>query len=272
MIVIGWCCMVTGQSVVLYSRLHLVVRDYNTLRWVLIMIITNGIICHTPITVLIYGANSGNPGPFVTPYSIYEKIQITIFFLQESVISGIYVFSIVRLLQPAGDVQSKRTRTAMVHLIYINVIIILLDLSLLATEYAGHYEIQTIYKGALYSVKLKLEFRILNQLVELTQAKSPREWSWDMTGTSRLSRMNMETLTETFMPGPMEKCHVSATNYGVQVYSGNGTEGQEMKDVIGVLKETRTVFEHTVLEPTADSISISTHHISRTSSQADNAV
>src|ERR1700761_3780246 len=164
MIVIGWCCMVTGQSIVLYSRLHLVVREYRILRGVLIMIITDGIICHIPITVLIYGANSGTPLPFVAPYSIYEKIQITIFFLQESIISGIYVFSITRLLQPAGDVKGKSIRTAMIHLIYINVIIILLDLSLLATEYAGHYEIQTLYKATLYSIKLKLEFRILNQL------------------------------------------------------------------------------------------------------------
>jgi hypothetical protein len=63
----------------------------------------------------------------------------------------------------------------MKHLIWINVLIVLLDLTILATEYSGHYEIQVMYKGALYSVKLKLEFCILNQLVSLTKTTSPRE-------------------------------------------------------------------------------------------------
>jgi hypothetical protein len=44
---IGWCCMVTGQSLVLYSRLHLIVRSSQKLKWVLIMIIINGIILHS---------------------------------------------------------------------------------------------------------------------------------------------------------------------------------------------------------------------------------
>src|ERR1700737_3865512 len=34
--VVGWYAMVTGQAVVLYSRLHLVVRDDKKIRWVLI--------------------------------------------------------------------------------------------------------------------------------------------------------------------------------------------------------------------------------------------
>lgn len=55
------------------------------------------------------------------------------------------------------------------HLIIINVLIILMDLTLLGTEFAGHYEIETTYKSALYSIKLKLEFAVLNQLVMLTR-------------------------------------------------------------------------------------------------------
>lgn len=53
-VVIGlsWWCMVTGQSLVLYSRLHLVVRDKRKIRWVLIMIITNFWILHIPIMII----------------------------------------------------------------------------------------------------------------------------------------------------------------------------------------------------------------------------
>ena len=49
---ISWWFMVTGQALVLYSRLHLVVRDKRKIRWVLIMIITNVFILHIPIMIL----------------------------------------------------------------------------------------------------------------------------------------------------------------------------------------------------------------------------
>jgi hypothetical protein len=58
----------------------------------------------------------------------------------------------------------------MTHLIYVNAIIGFLDLSILGLEYSGLYDMQTAYKGLVYSVKLKLEFRILDCLVELTQS------------------------------------------------------------------------------------------------------
>src|SRR4051812_37648241 len=61
LIVVGWCGMVTGQSVVLYSRLHLVMHNDFRLRLVLAMIIFDAIICHIPIIVMVYCANSANP-------------------------------------------------------------------------------------------------------------------------------------------------------------------------------------------------------------------
>lgn len=49
---VSWWCMVTGQALVLYSRLHLVVQDSRKVRWVLVMIITNFFILHLPIMLL----------------------------------------------------------------------------------------------------------------------------------------------------------------------------------------------------------------------------
>jgi hypothetical protein len=54
-ITIGWYAMVTGQSLVLYSRLHLVVRDKEKIRWVLWMIIIDVFLFHFPTTVLTFG-------------------------------------------------------------------------------------------------------------------------------------------------------------------------------------------------------------------------
>jgi hypothetical protein len=57
-ITIGWYAMVTGQSLVLYSRLHLVVHDKQSIKWVLYMIITDIFLFHVPTTVLTFGVSA----------------------------------------------------------------------------------------------------------------------------------------------------------------------------------------------------------------------
>lgn len=53
LITIGWWPMVTGQAIVLWSRLHLIViggREMRVIRWTRWMIIINAIILHLPTT------------------------------------------------------------------------------------------------------------------------------------------------------------------------------------------------------------------------------
>jgi hypothetical protein len=57
-ITIGWYAMVTGQSLVLYSRLHLVVHDKQRIKWVLYMIIIDVFLFHVPTTVLTFGVGA----------------------------------------------------------------------------------------------------------------------------------------------------------------------------------------------------------------------
>ena len=170
LILIGWCTMITGQSVVLYSRLHIVMHNRQRLRAVLIMIITNAVWLHIPIIVLVYGANSQNPGPYEKPYSIYEKIQLSVFIAQELIISGLYLYETFGMLRLERTIGNNGTRIVLRHLIVVNIIVILLDFSILGLEFANLFEIQTAWKPLVYSVKLKLEFSILNRLVELTRS------------------------------------------------------------------------------------------------------
>jgi hypothetical protein len=135
------------------------------------MIIFNAVICHVPTIVLAAGANISNLKVFVLGYSIYERVQVTIFFIQEVTISGLYISETVKLLRPGGNIQLKRARRVMSNLIFVNIIIIMLDITILALEYLGLYNIQTSYKAFAYSIKLKLEFSILNRLVEFTQSR-----------------------------------------------------------------------------------------------------
>ena len=102
-------------------------------------------------------------------YKIYEKVQMTGFTIQETIISGLYLWETRKILQPRQTFQKKKTRKVMYHLIWVNVLIICLDIALLSTEYANLFTIQTVFKAAIYSVKLRFEFVVLNQLLDLVQ-------------------------------------------------------------------------------------------------------
>lgn len=166
-ITIGWYCMVTGQAVVLYSRLHLVVREQKVLRGILAMIIVDAICFHIPTTILTYGSNSPNYGKYLPVFNVVERLQMTAFCIQEFIISGVYVYSTIKLLRP---VYHGRTRKVMMQLIWINSIIIAMDVVLLGMEYSSFYEIEATLKAMVYSIKLKLEFAVLNQLMTLANS------------------------------------------------------------------------------------------------------
>ncbi|OJJ74155.1 hypothetical protein ASPBRDRAFT_118793 [Aspergillus brasiliensis CBS 101740] len=169
LIVVGWCAMVTGQSMVLYSRLHLVVQNHIMLKFILGMIICDAVLLQIPTIILCYGANSTSFDNFIIPYAVYERIQVTVFFIQELIISGVYVFETFRLLRSEDEIlegpHREAARRLMLHLILMNIIVIILDIAILVLEWAGRYATQTAIKGFIYSIKLKLEFDILNQLV-----------------------------------------------------------------------------------------------------------
>ncbi|PYH43206.1 uncharacterized protein BP01DRAFT_358722 [Aspergillus saccharolyticus JOP 1030-1] len=167
LITVGWYTMVTGQSVVLYSRLHLVLPSPRILRQVRYMIIIDAILLHLPTTVLTYGSNlAPSKAPFIAGYNIMEKIQMTCFCLQEFILSALYIWETVRMLRLDPD---RGKRKIMYQLVAINLIIIFLDLGLLVIEYRDLYIMETMIKGVIYSVKLKLEFAVLGKLVLLVR-------------------------------------------------------------------------------------------------------
>ncbi|PGH20420.1 hypothetical protein AJ80_03565 [Polytolypa hystricis UAMH7299] len=159
---VGWWVMITGQSFVLYSRLHLVLRDQKILRRVLYMIIIDAVLLHLPTTILTFGSNSSAKDRFVPVYNVMEKIQMTGFCVQEFIISTLYIWETVKMLRISPE---KGNRKIMWQLLSINIIFILMDLGLLAAAYANLYAFETTLKGTIYSIKLKLEFAVLGKLI-----------------------------------------------------------------------------------------------------------
>lgn len=174
---VGWSLMVTGQSLVLFSRLHLLVRSKKIIRLIFLMILADAVACHPPTIALFYGVNSENPGRFRTAYSIFERFQLCVFFLQEAIISTVYVVQATKLLRVrssnAGLPGGPAPREFMWWLIAINVVVGLLDSVVIALEFSGRYALQTSCKALVYSVKLKLEISILNKMVEVIKARNP---------------------------------------------------------------------------------------------------
>ncbi|KAF5020129.1 hypothetical protein F66182_7840 [Fusarium sp. NRRL 66182] len=166
---IGWYGMVTGQSVVLYSRLHLIVEDRSRTRWVLYMIIINFCILHVPTTILFLGSNTRDSSRYLEAFNVYERIQLAGFCIQETIISGLYIWETSRGLKPIFAVKKAMERKIIRYLIIVNVLVILLDISLIVTQYMSHFNIQTTYKPVVYSIKLKMEFVVLNKLLLLVQ-------------------------------------------------------------------------------------------------------
>ncbi|KAL8748037.1 MAG: hypothetical protein Q9190_000187 [Brigantiaea leucoxantha] len=164
---IGWVTMVTGQAFVLYSRLHLVVRNPRTLRTVLIAILVDAAILHIPTIVFTVGNNSPNADFWSRKFNIMERIQLVGFCLQEFAISTLYIVATVRIL---GSVYHSMTRKVMLQLILINCICIGMDIVLIGLEFTGEYVGEASIKPMIYAIKLKLEFTILNQLMGLSKA------------------------------------------------------------------------------------------------------
>ncbi|CEJ62492.1 hypothetical protein PMG11_10989 [Penicillium brasilianum] len=169
--ILGWYAMVTGQDVVLYSRLNVLATNPLKLRWVLWMIITNFFILHIPTTVLFYGLNSGH-SEFAGPAAIYDRIRVTGFCMQELVLSGVYIHQAVERRRDKRDLHHQQDRKVILHLLWINILVVLMNILLLVAEYKLHY-IEVSLKTVVYSIKLKLEFTVLNRLRKLGYTPPP---------------------------------------------------------------------------------------------------
>lgn len=165
---VGWIALITGSSVVLYSRLGLIVSNQSILKFVKWMIITTATIFHISVTVVQYGQTySDRREAFHRGLFYLEKIQMTGFCIQEFIISGIYLWQTLKLLKV---IRKKGIRKVMIELFLINCFIVVGDIALLVLEYSGERTMERTWKGFVYSVKLKLEFAILSKLIDLVQA------------------------------------------------------------------------------------------------------
>lgn len=184
---IAWVGMVTGQSLVLWSRLHLVCHNPNVLRATLAMIIVDAIIFHIPGSILELGSHSNKSSLFTAGFNIFERIQLVGFSIQEIILSIIYAWEGVRLLnlRPRGHY-----RGTLVQLLIVNIIMILMDAAVIGVQYSGLFDIHVTLKALVYSIKLKLEYAILGKLVDITEISGSNSAPTDLSDFVDLSFHN----------------------------------------------------------------------------------
>ena len=98
----------------------------------------------------------------------YNQIGFT---LVEVVLSGVYIWSLLGLLNLKSSVRQRRV---MLDLVYINVIIVSLDIVVVILLYLNQTGISHPMQNFSYAVKLKLEFVVLNQLMAVAARRARR--------------------------------------------------------------------------------------------------
>ncbi|KAK1986975.1 integral membrane protein [Colletotrichum cereale] len=195
---VGWYCMVTGQSVVLWSRLHLVVYNRMTIRLVLAMIVVSVLLFHVPQTVLFAGVWATNDPVWTERFRIFEKASLMVFTLQEAIITGIFVRAGFRSFKGLFEYKARDARTLLSYLVTMFALVFLLDVGLLVLEYMGLFVFQTSSKPLVYSIKLKVEFAVLQKLLSFTKMSSCDCHNLeDITGPRGKTTGNDTTLADT---------------------------------------------------------------------------
>lgn len=161
---LGWLIMIPGQSIVLYSRLHLISQNRTLLRFLFWLIIIDTVLLCTPTSVLMLSANITHKDVYINGYAIMEKIQMTVFCAQEFFISSVYLYEVRKVMKYIIEGSIRRI---MWQLIAMNVLIIMLDVALLTVEFFNYYMIETTLKALVYSVKLKVEFAVLSKIISV---------------------------------------------------------------------------------------------------------
>ena len=204
LMMIGLGAMVTGFSLVLYSRLHLVIRDRRILRIVLGVVAFDGVAFWLPLAVAQFGVISDKPQIFVSLVLPAERLYVLGYFLQEVVLGCLYILTAKGTVLHSY-VARKDKATAI--LIGAQIFVILLDIPTLVLAWpspnmgAGLQILGTTHP-AIYAIKLKIELIVLNQLVEIVKqgtADIPTRLiaeDWDARPSDRKSSVSLSRLKQ----------------------------------------------------------------------------
>ncbi|KAF2430890.1 hypothetical protein EJ08DRAFT_573016, partial [Tothia fuscella] len=164
---ICWIAMTTGFSLVLYSRLHLVNPQKIVLTTSLIVIILNAVVFHGAIlSSIIYSMVH----PTDAAWKAYVDLSFSeiVFAVQEIALSTSYVYFFFQFT--AGSRAEPKTKVILQFLIGVELLVLAADVILNVLLFKEIYMARWMIQSFLVMLKVKVEFMVLNSLVEYSQS------------------------------------------------------------------------------------------------------
>jgi hypothetical protein len=211
---LGWVGMVSGFSIVLYSRLSILVRNRLILRLTLAMIIINGVCLHTATLILVYGSSIEsrdgleNRAKWLAALRAMDGVHAVGFTMQGFVISCLYMKAAWDQLQEPL-LPNRGARKVYTLLITVQALVLSFDILVIVLAFAGYYAIKGMVCSFTYSIKLELEFVILNQLVAISRQRIPGLMSIPVDSESGLQRAGTTASTTPLSAKSNEKSTAS---------------------------------------------------------------
>jgi hypothetical protein len=107
--------------------------------------------------------------PWIAYSNVIEPLQGVVFTIQQLIISAVYIKAAWNHLQ-SSLATHKRVRKLMRSLIAVQALVFVVDVAVIVLECVGYFVLKMIIHSFIYSIKLEIEFVVLNQLVALSQA------------------------------------------------------------------------------------------------------
>jgi hypothetical protein len=171
---IGLIAVLTGFSMVLYSRLHLITQNHRFLRGILIMISIVSILGLTPAVAEMIVLCIGNLDLGLRLQDIASYVQI-IFAVQECVLSSIYIYFFWGYTndvpERAKTKIQKEVKVTFCLLVMAYGWIVMSNVLIYVLDFKKIFLARDLCFNPVYAIKIEIEFFVLNRLVLISQLK-----------------------------------------------------------------------------------------------------
>jgi len=153
----------SGFSFILYSRLYLLISDKRVLRIILYCIITTSLLLQPPIIVTTSLSQTKSGAILLHITSWFDVV----FSVQELILASLYIYYF--FLFTKDSQKESHSRSTLALLILAEAVVLLTDVASLVFLFMKWFLARQLIRAFSYLVKIKIEFIVLNALVQYSQ-------------------------------------------------------------------------------------------------------
>lgn len=166
---LGWVLLVSGFSLTLYSRVHLLLFNQRVLQLLLVIIIANGCLVHIPGIVTAYLPFTARS---LRASIIISKLEV-IFYVQEISLSSLYTFLFIKFIRRSPTPCEHETIDATAKMTFVGliagqIVVLVSDVCMVVLLFQNFYLARKLIIPLNYAIKVLIEFFVLNQLVRFS--------------------------------------------------------------------------------------------------------